>query len=154
MYSNGMENHSTDSTEIRQKAFIESIRHGSRITDAAKAAGIHRTTAYVWMNSDPGFKKQVQEAKDAAVGIVWSSAFLMTQLDEWDAEEETTRVTDDGKTEVTTKIKRMRHYPSVAAIELFLRNHDPNFIERNQGAQETDLDELRRSLSENMDLGD
>lgn len=58
-----MRHNSTDSTEEelspQQNALITALLEGKSVAAAAAAIGIHRTTFYVWRQSDPGFRTEL-----------------------------------------------------------------------------------------------
>ena len=48
------------------------------VTTAAKLIGIERTTHYLWMNTDPVYKQQVEEINDIALDL--SESKLHSQI--------------------------------------------------------------------------
>ena len=145
----------TKATAERKKSVLESIANGSSVTAAAEAAGCRRETVYYWIHHDEDFAAACKEARAGMVSSVWGEAYRLTQTEEYITTEEQMQRGEDGQLmRASMKRTTKRRWPSVAAIELFLRNHDPNFIERNQVDATPDLDELRDSLKAERDLGD
>lgn len=48
------------------------------VTTAAKLIGIERTTHYLWMNTDPVYKQQVEDINDIALDL--SESKLHSQI--------------------------------------------------------------------------
>jgi AcrR family transcriptional regulator len=64
------EQNSTESTGLlapEQTAVIGAILGGMTVTDAAKRAGVDRTTIYVWLKSDTHFQAELNRAKQEQV---------------------------------------------------------------------------------------
>jgi len=62
---------STDSTRNRQKrAFLESLKSGITIKDASEAAGIDRTTVWLWRKKWKGFNNKIFSIIDSRTQTV------------------------------------------------------------------------------------
>lgn len=58
---------------IKKKTFIEALTKSLGIvTSASKMTGIDRDLHYIWLNSDPEYKKAVESIKDIAVDFAES----------------------------------------------------------------------------------
>jgi len=60
---------------IQKKKILESFDKGSNITDACEAAGIARSTFYVWINEDEKFFTEVINNKQIAIKMMESAIF-------------------------------------------------------------------------------
>ncbi len=47
-----------------------SIASGASVSEAARRAGIHRSTVYEWMRSEPGFHSTIQEARQEHLDLL------------------------------------------------------------------------------------
>jgi aspartate ammonia-lyase len=66
-------------TEGNKKRMIQALEKSLGIvTTAAKLIGIERTTHYLWMNTDPVYKQQVEEINDIALDL--SESKLHSQI--------------------------------------------------------------------------
>ncbi|MBC7077457.1 MAG: hypothetical protein H5T92_04010 [Synergistales bacterium] len=61
-------------TEIAQEKFLQSIAEWANITEAAKAAGVGRSTHYHWLK-DPAYRRRFLEAREAAYDRLERAAF-------------------------------------------------------------------------------
>lgn len=62
-----------DLTEI-QKLFIESFKeNATNVSQTAKKINIHRDTYYEWCNTNPTFKKEIENAKESLIDFVESA---------------------------------------------------------------------------------
>jgi len=61
-------------TDLAQEKFLESITQWANITEAAKAAGVARSTHYVWLK-DPIYRKRFLEARESAYDRLEQEAF-------------------------------------------------------------------------------
>lgn len=64
-----------NSTVERKCRFIEAFRHEGSIYHAAMVAGIHRTTCYKWIESDPKFALALEESKEDCYDKAETSVF-------------------------------------------------------------------------------
>lgn len=62
-----------DSPEIRAK-FLDGLRAGMTVTDAAKAAGTARTTVRYWRDNDEQFAKDWDDAYDEGTDVLEAEA--------------------------------------------------------------------------------
>ncbi len=63
------------STVEKKRKFVEGLRAKSTIYHAAQFAGIHRATAYNWMQSDPAFATACDDSQEDAGDIMETSAY-------------------------------------------------------------------------------
>ncbi len=63
------------STVDKKRRFIEGLRNTSTIYHAAQLAGIHRATAYNWMESDPAFARACDDSREDAGDVMETSAY-------------------------------------------------------------------------------
>ena len=63
------------STERRQQRFLEAIRRGCTVAEAARHAGVARGTVYVWAARDPGFEEAWKDAEYALVVSLRNQAY-------------------------------------------------------------------------------
>ena len=62
-----------DKTEQSKKAMLQALEKSlGVVTVASKAAGIGRTTHYMWMKEDPEYRKAVDELEDVALDFAES----------------------------------------------------------------------------------
>ena len=59
----------------KKKHFVNALREHGIIGIAAKAAGIHRGTAWRWTNEDPEFAERVGNAREDAVDVIEESLY-------------------------------------------------------------------------------
>lgn len=65
-----------EQTEHNKKIFLEAlVLHHGIISDACKATGVGRTTVYLWRDSDPEFKKELDEVNETAIDFVEGKLF-------------------------------------------------------------------------------
>jgi len=63
-----------DRTEQHKKAMLDALEKSlGVVTSACKTVGVGRTTHYLWMDSDPEYKRAVQELSDVALDFAESS---------------------------------------------------------------------------------
>ena len=62
--------HSTYTTAKRKKLFLTNFAKLGNITYAAKAAGIERTTHYLWLEKDAEYVERFNTAKEAAADLL------------------------------------------------------------------------------------
>jgi hypothetical protein len=62
-------------TERRKAAFIEELTRRGIVTDAARAAGVHRCTPYAWYEDDAEFAAAWVDAVEQAIDTMESEAF-------------------------------------------------------------------------------
>ncbi len=67
--------HEESARTLAKEKVIEAISTGLRVSSAAKAAGISRTTIYNWKDSDPDFKKRYDEAFEASTERLEEAAY-------------------------------------------------------------------------------
>lgn len=64
------------STDILKKKMIEALEKSlGVVTTAIKTVGIHRSTHYDWLDSDPEYRKAVEALKDVALDFAESKLF-------------------------------------------------------------------------------
>ena len=51
----------------RQEKFLAAQKLGASTTDAARLAGVHRSTPYVWRHQDPEFAQAWRESRDTLI---------------------------------------------------------------------------------------
>ena len=89
-----------DKTEQSKKAMLQALEKSlGVVTVASKAAGIGRTTHYMWMKEDPEYRKAVDELEDVALDFAESK--LHSQIKDNNTLEGTI---DSGGTEGKIKI--------------------------------------------------
>ena len=66
----------TRANDNARETFLKALAETGVVGIAAKAAGIHRTTAYQWKNEDPTFAALWQAALDDAIDLVENAAFV------------------------------------------------------------------------------
>lgn len=65
-----------EQTEQNKKIFLEALEQCKGIiTDACKSTKIGRTTVYLWRDSDPEFKKALEEINETVIDFVESKLF-------------------------------------------------------------------------------
>lgn len=65
-----------EQTEQNKKIFLEALEQCKGIiTDACKSTKIGRTTVYLWRDSDPDFKKALEEINETVIDFVESKLF-------------------------------------------------------------------------------
>jgi hypothetical protein len=69
--------------EERQLAFLEAYARQANVMVAARAAGIHRSTAYEWLEHDQDFSFAYHQAKEAAKDVIRAEIFRRGH-DGWD----------------------------------------------------------------------
>ncbi len=70
-------------TKEAQLAFLEAYARQANVMVAAKAAGIHRSTAYEWLEHDQDFSFAYHQAKEAAKDVIRAEIFRRGH-DGWD----------------------------------------------------------------------
>ena len=55
--------------QVTRAAIIAGLSNGASVGRACQAANLNRATFYEWCNTDAGFKKQVDEAKESLIGV-------------------------------------------------------------------------------------
>lgn len=61
----------SDKTDTRKKAFLQALEKNLGIvTQTAKAVGIHRSTYYDWIQTDPEFRDAAEEIQEVALDFV------------------------------------------------------------------------------------
>jgi hypothetical protein len=66
--------------DLRKKAMLEALEKSlGVVTTAARAAGIERTTHYVWMKEDAEYKEAVDSISDLAIDFVESHLHQLIQ---------------------------------------------------------------------------
>jgi len=63
MEKKGRQNSTNSTLTPKQMEVIEALAGGATVTDAAKRAGVDRTTFYFWMNNDRDFEAQLALAR-------------------------------------------------------------------------------------------
>jgi hypothetical protein len=72
----------SEQTEHLKKRFLEALEKSMGIvTPACKAAGIGRTTYYLWRNSDEAFKEAADDVKNVQIDFVESKLLKRIQAD-------------------------------------------------------------------------
>lgn len=61
-------------TPVRVAAFLAALGATGRVTQAAKAARVDRSTVYDWRRADPEFAKAWDEAEELGVGLLEDEA--------------------------------------------------------------------------------
>jgi hypothetical protein len=62
-----------DKTEQHKKAMLDALEKSlGVVTAACKSVGIGRTTHYLWMDTDPEYKKAVNDISDVAIDFAES----------------------------------------------------------------------------------
>lgn len=65
----------TLSTKDKQRLFLEEYAKQANVMVAAKAAGIHRTTVYDWLEKDEAFSFAYNQAKEDAKEVIKAEIF-------------------------------------------------------------------------------
>ena len=61
----------SDRTDTKKKAFLQALEKNLGIvTQTAKAVGIHRSTYYDWIQTDPEFRDAAEEIQEVALDFV------------------------------------------------------------------------------------
>lgn len=63
----------------KKKAIQALAFHKGVVTTACESIGLNRSTFYLWLNSDPEFKKMVDDVQDIAIDFVESKLFQNIQ---------------------------------------------------------------------------
>jgi transposase-like protein len=131
-------------TKVKKKAVARSLGKGATMTAAAAAAGVCRRTVYVWLNEDPEMAEFVKQARENAVREVWGEVFRMATTEDY---EETETIVEENGDKIRKRARRTqkRRHPAGWAVEIFLRNNDPNYIAQADGAT-VDVAELAKEL--------
>jgi hypothetical protein len=65
-----------DKTDTNKKKMLEALESSLGIvTSACKAAGVHRSTHYDWYNSDPEYRKSVDEVTNISLDFAETQLF-------------------------------------------------------------------------------
>ena len=65
-----------DKTDTNKKKMLDALESSLGIvTSACKAAGIHRSTHYDWYNSDPEYRKSVDEVTNISLDFAETQLF-------------------------------------------------------------------------------
>ena len=134
----------TEQTRNKKKlAVLESLAKGNTVKAASQQAHCCRDTIYRWMREDPKFRDGVTENKTAAISIAYAAMFrkgIGYRYAECQVEQE--HIMEEGQPvrgeHGAKMIKRKRrrltkeHTGDVAAMDLWLRNHDPDYVQRIQ----------------------
>ena len=144
----------------KQDAVAASLAKGASVKAACKAAGIVWQTLWRWVNVYPEFAAVVSENKEAAIQVVYDAMFRAATGHKY-AECKVTldNVYENGFQKKGKNggalIKRTRVrvnkevQPSVPAADLWLRNHDKSYVQRQpEVAVGMDMAELKRTLTE------
>lgn len=118
----------TSRTDRAREAFIATLRESCNVSEAARAAGIGRSTAYEWRDDDPEFAAAwddaEQEAADKLEREAWRRAVEGTDKP----------VTFQGAITATYKEYSDR------MLEILLKAHRPEkYVERFKGEIETNM---------------
>lgn len=65
----------TDPTPKKKAAFLKSLEETHIVTDAARAAGVHRSTVYDWYEKDPEFAKLWDETVERSTELLEREAY-------------------------------------------------------------------------------
>lgn len=71
------------STKDRQRLFLEEFAKHANVMLAAKAAGIHRSTVYVWLENDEDFSFAYNQAKEDAKDVLRAEIYRRAK-EGWD----------------------------------------------------------------------
>ncbi len=76
-------------------AFLRALGRGGNVTQAAKKAGVHRTTVYGWRDRDPAFAQAMEEARTKAVAALAADGGAVCAMDQavWQGARQKPRVT-------------------------------------------------------------
>lgn len=68
--------------ELRKRRFLEGLAETATVGHAAKIAGIHRRTAYLWRDSDPAFSAGWDGAIETAIEHLEATLYTKALTDE------------------------------------------------------------------------
>lgn len=83
-----MDSHSTAKKRVRKskkELFLDSFAEDANVMSAARAAGIHRSTVYVWLEHDSDFSAAFNLAKETAKDVV-KAEIKRRAIDGWKEE--------------------------------------------------------------------
>ena len=145
----------------KQDAIIASCEQGATLSAACRAVNVSRRTLYRWFDKYPKFSRTVRESERAAVQVIYDAMWYAAKGHRY-AECKVTLddVYENGFPKKGPHGKRLvkrtrvrvgkEVMPNVAAADLWLRNHDKSYVQRQpEMAVGLDMDELKRTLTEN-----
>ena len=155
-----MVNNRAKARPLKKQAVLESLGNGCSLEEAAKAAGTCRRTIGRWVERDSKFAKAILAFRQTAIEVVYNAMFRAAAgyryaerkvVQEYVYEEGFSKTGRHGKPLIKRNRSRTTKetHPSVPAADLWLRNHDKGYIQRQpEVAVGIDRAELKRTLNE------
>ncbi len=63
----------------RRELYLDGIRRGLRVCEAAKAAGIHRDTVYKYKQKHPEFQEEEDRAESDSLEVIENKLYMMAE---------------------------------------------------------------------------